>query len=142
MVAKDIPAYRIDSKTSEKKLDTLFRGDFIATLNDSIALEKKDFFVRLENSLSEKTIKFRVFNFKNLLIKDLYVRASDLELNDFEYQESIVMVSNVAPDGASDRAGMKRWDMIVAIDGKTFKDMFEADRIARIEGKEHPLTIF
>ncbi len=140
MVAKDIPAYRIDSKTSEKKLDTLFRGDFIATLNDSIALEKKDFFVRLENSLSEKTIKFRVFNFKNLLIKDLYVQASDLELNDFEYQESIVMVSNVAPDGASDRAGMKRWDMIVAIDGKTFKDMFEADRIARIEGKEHPLT--
>jgi len=42
-----------------------------------------------------------------------------------------VAVFDVAKGGASDRAGMKAGDLIVTINQRSFKDMFEADRIMR-----------
>jgi len=42
-----------------------------------------------------------------------------------------VAVFEVAKGGASDRAGMKAGDIILAINHQSFKDMFEADRIMR-----------
>jgi len=40
-------------------------------------------------------------------------------------------VIDVTENGASDRAGMKQGDLIVKINGRSFKDIFEADRIMR-----------
>ncbi len=42
-----------------------------------------------------------------------------------------VAVFDVAKGGASDRAGMKAGDLIITINQRSFKDMFEADRIMR-----------
>jgi serine phosphatase RsbU (regulator of sigma subunit) len=45
----------------------------------------------------------------------------------FQERDSVVIVVDVLPGGASDRAGMKIGDVIVRINGKRFKDAQEAD---------------
>lgn len=42
-----------------------------------------------------------------------------------------VIVIDVAPGGASERAGMQKGDLIIRIDGRGFNDALEADRIMR-----------
>ncbi|HNX98783.1 MAG TPA: PDZ domain-containing protein, partial [Candidatus Aminicenantes bacterium] len=42
-----------------------------------------------------------------------------------------IKVIQVTPGGASDRAGMKAGDEIVAINGQRFRDAMEADQIMR-----------
>ena len=52
-----------------------------------------------------------------------------------------VAVFSVARGGASDRAGMKLGDLILSINNKTFKDMFEADAIMR-SGRTGKSTVY
>ncbi|MCK6601920.1 MAG: SpoIIE family protein phosphatase [Bacteroidetes bacterium] len=51
--------------------------------------------------------------------------------NVFSGKDSLVTVTSVSAGGASDRAGMKRGDLIFSINGKRFKGELEADAILR-----------
>ncbi len=141
MVTRDIDAELRHPKSDTVYVDTLKRGDFVAFVNDSVAIKADKFFPLLKEAMKGDTVKFRTLSIReSLWIKDLYVASKDIKLSDFESQESIVFVTGIKKDGASDIAGMKLWDMIIAIDGKTFKDAYEADQILQNEGKEKPLT--
>ncbi len=141
MVNREIVAEIRHQKSDTTYADTLWRGDFVGIINDSLVMQKEQFFSLLKNAMKKDTVKFRVLSTRpSLWVKDVYVASKNINLSDFEYQESIVIVTGVAQDGASDIAGMRPGDMIVAIDGQTFRDVYEADRIARTEGKDRPLT--
>ncbi len=141
MVTNNIPAKISLLKSDSTFADTLFRGDFILEINDSTVFQKDEFFNLLDEAFKQDTIKFKVISTRpSLWIKDVDVASKDLSVDGFKYQESIVMVIDVEENGASDIAGMKLGDMIVAIGGKTFKHVYEADRILRTEGKDKPLT--
>ncbi len=63
----------------------------------------------------------------------LYYKAAKREIpeNFLMHCPSMAWVFDVIKGGASDRAGMKPGDIILEINGKTFKDIFSADRILR-----------
>ncbi|MFZ5515993.1 MAG: SpoIIE family protein phosphatase [Candidatus Zhuqueibacterota bacterium] len=64
-------------------------------------------------------------------IKQLKVRKSALPDSFFRVLPSAAHVIKVNPGGASERAGMHVGDLIVRINGRTFNDIWEADRIMR-----------
>ena len=66
---------------------------------------------------------------KNNAKKIYYTSVNELKNGAVSYLSSAVIVLEVFKGGASERAGMRRWDIITRINGHQFKDMYEADRV-------------
>lgn len=66
------------------------------------------------------------------MLGQIYVTASSVtDENVFSGSTSKIVVTQVAPGGASDRAGMQVGDTIISINGKTFFNAQDADRILK-----------
>jgi serine phosphatase RsbU (regulator of sigma subunit) len=77
--------------------------------------------------------EFAVEIFRSSFNQKVFYRLQKRSMpqNFFREMGSYAYVSDVTPDGASDRAGMKLGDLIVRINGKSFKNANEADAILR-----------
>lgn len=123
--------------------DTIEKADFI-TAFEGVALysdppansdyKRVDLQKIIDKAPDDKVFKFHAARYNKPIKKEYFVKKSDLPENFFRYLETGVLVIYVFPDGASQKAGMKEKDIIVKINGQSFKDKFEANKLL-VKGK-------
>jgi len=146
-LVRDIPARLYEVKPGgrfavkpERVADSLFVGDILLPASTSTGFQAfTDSLQRLRSldTLLTLTVYRPAFNqvyryqIASRLLPDTLLRLLP----------PTVAVFSVARGGASDRAGMKPGDLILSINNKTFKDMFEADGIMR-SGRTGKSTVY
>lgn len=137
-VTKSIPALRIDKSSPDKNEssrpvpDSIKVGSLVLAIDGNWVMKSDNidqFYQAIPNQpaftiaiapLSERKNKID-YLVNRVALPDSFVRLLPTTAHVFD----------VIKGGASDRAGMKAGDLIVRINGKTFRDIFEADRIMR-----------
>lgn len=86
---------------------------------------------KTEESISDSTVALQIFRPKEGKSIAVMVRKADIAGEFYDEIPSSVYVVNILSGGASDRAGMKVGDIILSINGRQFKNSFNADLIMR-----------
>jgi len=111
--------------------DSVLIGDLLVSINrkDLAGVENSAQF--LESIAADSVLDLRVFRSTTQAMLDYRVANSAMPDSFFRKIPSCVRVIDVQQDGASYRAGMKVGDLIVRINGKSFKNAAEADLVLR-----------
>jgi sigma-B regulation protein RsbU (phosphoserine phosphatase) len=144
VTTEDIVIYDVDTTNSGIKVikDTvdIKKGAFIVAIDNKKFLSPQEFNYAYDaippDSLipiyiisTNKVSKYRI----EALSYQAYFKKSDFPEDFAMFVKSGVLVVEVFEDGASDRAGMLPGDIIVKINGQSFKNIYEADRLLRNE---------
>jgi serine phosphatase RsbU (regulator of sigma subunit) len=77
------------------------------------------------------SITIELTDFDNQQSNTVRVPSKDIDHFNLENLDSSVIITYVFPDGVSDRAGLRRGDIIYEINGQKFKTVKDADRIVK-----------
>ncbi len=126
VVLNKIAGYRHSSDTTFT--DSIPVGSIIITI-EGFSIQDTNDVKRIVRKFNDDLMKVEIFD-RHLLLRR-FVLASAISLVNSEYRklESAVLVIFVKPAGASDLAGIKPGDLILAINGQSFGSAIEADRI-------------
>jgi hypothetical protein len=124
---KEFPG--IHSSFRDKDIDSLDVGDLIMAVNGGNPKTNKDLYEMIFNGPDEFRIQVLRPSLNYLL--EFKVKKSDVKENYFIRLPNYAYVSEVIPNGASDRAGMKVGDLILRVNEQTFENANEADKILR-----------
>ena len=139
MAVRSFPA-QLDSRRSAvgarvttvaTSLDSVMTGDLVLSINDGTVKTMKDIADIIDESPVEM-IRFEVLRPAINEVLVLSARRSVLPKEFLVRLPSYVLVQDVTPGGASDRAGMKVGDLIIRINKKEFTSAGEADQILRL----------
>jgi len=129
-IIREIPVQNKSNKAVDHS-DKITVGDLLI----SIDKKKPDNVEEVKNLLSEFTadseIPFRIFRTVESRYKNFTVLKSAIPDSLVRKIPPSAYVISVTSGGASDRAGMKPGDLILRINGQSFTDAFDADRLLR-----------
>ncbi|MBS3999890.1 MAG: SpoIIE family protein phosphatase [Desulfobulbaceae bacterium] len=127
---KPIIGINLDNGTN--KLDTIKPGHVLLAINDSsFAPPNYEYNDYLEQITPNSTVKLKFLNLQVRKPITIEVKKSDIPERFTVFVPMSAWVNSVTEGGASDRAGLKQGDLIIRVNGKSFKDIFEADRLMR-----------
>jgi len=136
-VTKSIPASLIKKSPGEVKStilvpDSIQVGNLILAVNGTLIGHSKDINQFYQTIPDDSTFTMTIFRLSHRKNKFKYlIKKSALPDSFVRQLPATVHVFDVFKGGASDRAGMQAGDLIVKINGKNFKDMWQADQIMR-----------
>jgi len=117
---------QIDDLENKNKIKV---GDFITKIND-IPIDSinqiKHYLFQFNDT---NKIKISAYSYHRKKHVDIVTLQSSLKEPFFVKLSSAVMVLNVAAEGASDRAGIKVGDIITKINGRSFRNSYEANEL-------------
>ncbi|MCC6398546.1 MAG: SpoIIE family protein phosphatase [Bacteroidetes bacterium] len=120
--------------------DSIQKGDLLISLGARRIGTLQDFWGLLRDQDSD-SLRVRVYR----PVLDAYfgyaISRAVIDSTLFRDEDSAVVVTDVTPGGASDRAGMKVGDLIVRINGQKFKTDRDADATLR-RGKSGTATVY
>jgi serine phosphatase RsbU (regulator of sigma subunit) len=134
-----LPAVPIEWRAFQAKgaFTAPLKGDDSIRVNDRLLsigntqVRTMETYRRVVASLAADTVALTVLRADEFRVMRWVVRLVDLTREPLIEQEPSVLVTEVTPGGASDRAGMRLGDFIVRINGAGFKTAKEADRVMR-----------
>ncbi len=136
-ITKTIPAMRIEKSPHKIEsinpvADSIRVGNLILSINEKWVAKYRNMDQFYKVIAEEPTIAMTIFPLsqRKSVIKYV-VNKSALSDSFLRQLPTTAHVFDVIQGGASDRAGMQVGDLIVRINGKEFKDIWEADRIMR-----------
>lgn len=107
----------------------LYQGSSNITENND---ESGHLVININSSKRSDTIIFQMYNPQKQLFYEMSVLKDNFSKNDTSrIERGGALITSVQKDGASERAGLKTGDIIVAINDKNFDDVIGADRIMR-----------
>lgn len=121
-----------DDYKKRKFYDSTFVGGFIVGI-DNISLDSiPNQYEMLEKTIKEEdNISLQIANFNNPKIQTIRIPSKDIANFYLENLESSVIITYVFPEGVSDRAGLRRGDIVLEINGQTFNSVKQADKIVK-----------
>ena len=111
--------------------DSLLPGDLLFSVNENRVMDLADLRAKLGPIAPDSVVTVGVYRPEWRLGAVFSVRRRDLGDSTFSEIEPTVLVTDVTPGGASDRAGMLVGDLIYRINTQGFKTDVEADQILR-----------
>lgn len=111
--------------------DSLLAGDLVLAMNDGQVTTIKDAEEIVDHFPASAEIKFTVLRPSGNNVLEMRAAIKNIPKDFLELLSSYVYVSDVTPNGASDRAGMKVGDLIISVNDQTFSNAAEADLILR-----------
>lgn len=112
-------------------LDSVRVGDLIRELNGERPEKLEDIHRVLAELPSDATFGIELFRPTDNQYYKVLVRRSDIPDDFLRQLPPTAYVFDVISGGASDRAGMRKGDLILRINGETFNNSMGADRILR-----------
>lgn len=135
-LAEDVPATIIKAKVPEEylsdvRMQSLRVGDLLLAVNGQTVNRLDELEARWNELPPTGSIEIVVF--RPLWAKEVTFQVATDAIAPRSFREipPSVYVLDVSKDGASDRAGMEVGDLILEINGQSFKDALDADRILR-----------
>lgn len=122
---------------NESIVDTIPSGSLIVSINNN---ELVDTFVlkSLENFL-EDPLNVKFYDRVRNLYRAIFVHKQIFFRSKFEYLKSAVIIYWVKPGGTNEKSGLKPGDIIVSINGRSFRNSQEADNILINSSPEEPI---
>ena len=111
-------------------LDSMKTGDLVLTVNGGSPKTIKDIYEFIQNG--PKEVRFEILRPSLNYMFEFRADRSLIADEYFVRLPNFVLITDVVPNGASDRAGMKVGDLIVRINEKDFTNAVEADQILRL----------
>lgn len=108
----------------------LQRGDLVLAVNDKVVRKMGDWRSAIGGAPTD-SVRLRILRAGHKESATVPVSLLDLAAGTVTGIPPVVVVTDILPGGASDRAGMKVGDFIVKINGQTFTTAQEADQILR-----------
>lgn len=108
--------------------DTITAGSIIISV-EGLPIQDTNDINRIADKFGDGLLKVEIFDRNRLFRRFTYLFATDLTNSSYRELKSAVLVIYIKPEGASDAAGIKPGDLILAIDGQQFSSAIEADRI-------------
>ncbi len=124
---KPFTGFRSDIK--RHGIDSLRTGDLILKINGGEPKTTKDIYEMVSNGPKES--RFEILRPSLNYVFEFKVDRSAINDDAFIKLPNYAYVTDVIPNGASDRAGMNAGDLIIRINEKEFKNSTEADQILR-----------
>lgn len=127
---------------SSSAADHIKRGDLLVALNGQFVQSATDYektFSWMKDSSDVTLYVYRPATNERLTFRTIKKAIPDSNFIQLPFR--IACVIDITPGGASDRAGMKRGDLIYRINGKGFSNSIEADQILR-SGKSGKTIIY
>jgi len=131
MVVEPLAGKDQDGSHAGSRISRLQAGDLVVALEGLPVRSEEDFHTAWQALAGKRTFALTVFRPGAL---DTHSFQLPLPINGAHFVRSIppaAVVQLVTRGGASDRAGMKPGDLIIAINGKGFQDANQADAIMR-----------
>lgn len=123
------PYYGTNIPFDRSKVDSIKIGDLVLNINDGHPKTIKDVYEIINNG--PQIARFVILRPSVNYTFEFAVKQSDIPSGTFAHLSSYAYVTDVIPNGASDRAGMKVGDLIIRINDQEFKSPAEADHILR-----------
>lgn len=108
--------------------DTIPAGSIIISI-EGLTIQDTDDINRIVEKFGDGLLRVEIFDRVRLFRRFVYLSATDLINSLYRELKSAVLVIYIKPGGASDLAGIKPGDLILAIDGQQFSSAIEADKI-------------
>jgi serine phosphatase RsbU (regulator of sigma subunit)/membrane-associated protease RseP (regulator of RpoE activity) len=131
MVVEPVAAKSPESSDSASRLSRLQVGDLVVELEGKTVRSEEDFQAVWQTLAGKRTFSLTVFRAGELKQRSFHLAVPMSGEHFVRTIPPAAVVQLVTRGGASDRAGMKPGDLIVAINGKGFQDAFQADAIMR-----------
>ena len=110
---------------------SLHKGVFILKINNQSLKDSGDIYNALSNKDAKNQIKILTYDSKTGVKKTVFTKPEYITDESVDFLHSAVVVVQVIKNGASDKAGLLVGDIIIEINGKPFKDIYDADNILR-----------
>ncbi|MFQ5627659.1 MAG: PDZ domain-containing protein, partial [bacterium] len=111
--------------------DSVHVGDLLVQVNLRLITDVKFIYETLQNSNQDTVFSLLVFRPRLNKYVPFKIAKSAVPDSFFKAIPKTVSIFDVIEGGASDRAGMKKGDLIYRINGVTFRNQHEADAIMR-----------
>jgi serine phosphatase RsbU (regulator of sigma subunit)/membrane-associated protease RseP (regulator of RpoE activity) len=111
--------------------DTIRAGDLIVKINGITLSDSSALVTILKAAAGDSILKVTTYRPSALSGSDLTVRRRDIPDTVGVFLHDFIAVTDVTRGGASDRAGLKVGDVLLRINGETFKTALDADQILR-----------
>lgn len=123
---------QFDDQAKQQYYDTSFVGNFIVGINHiKLDSTKNDMQILNLEKNKDANISLELADFDNHITNSIRIPSKDLDNFNLENLDSSVLITYVFPEGVSDRAGLRRGDIISEINGQTFSKVSEADKIIK-----------
>ncbi len=135
-ITRPFTVFTIDLEGNKTKVK-IRPGSLLYSVNGEIPKGITHLYKLIYDAGKDKLFKITIFNTDEFRAGignplNVYYTNADKIPDDFiRYLTSAVMVNYVAKEGASDKAGIEKGDIITKINGKTFSDAYEADSYMR-----------
>ena len=116
------------------------KGDLLLEINGKELESALELNILIQNIQPDSLVKIKIFRPRLNASQDVLLLKSYIPDSIIFRIPSAVRVIQVLEGGASDRAGMKVGDLIYQIDGRDFKNSFEADYIMRQSRKDKSIV--
>ncbi|MFQ5752858.1 MAG: PDZ domain-containing protein, partial [bacterium] len=135
-ITKSFSTHNLDQivspiQSNSANLDSIYVGDLLVGINEHIINQDAQVHQLLQTIPNDSGCVLTIFRTTENKFVDYDVSRAALPDSFFQILPVSVYVMEIYPDGASDLAGLKVGDLILRINGETFKDDFDADRILR-----------
>lgn len=115
-----------------KLYDTAFVGNFIVGIDDiSLDTVKNQSALLESKQRDENSITLIVADFNLNTTNQIRIPSEDIDHLNIESVKSSVVITYVFPEGVSDRADLRRGDIVSRINGRKFNSVAEADKIIK-----------
>ncbi len=129
-----------EEKSKISRLDTVSPGHVLLTINSQPCKAQNSVQDILSDIPDDSIVKLEFYNLKNHLKPSVQLLKSKIPERFTIFIPMSAWVNAVVPGGASDRAGLEVGDLIIRVNGKTFSDVYEADRLMRRQGSGNKIV--
>ena len=98
---------------------------------DSARIYDKSFFIKAFNDSHNDSLKIVFYNSVYKKTIAVHIAKKDINFDSLQEIKSLVIITDVTKNGASERAGLQVGDLIYKINNLEFSNIFEADAILR-----------
>ncbi|MFP4543648.1 MAG: SpoIIE family protein phosphatase [Candidatus Kapaibacterium sp.] len=130
-VSEKINTYKIIHNKNENALksSSIPPGSYIMAIKGNVPAGMKDLSETLESD--NDSIHIKAFNVETWQMEEHISGNRNLDTSKIIYIDGAALIIGLSEGGASDRAGMKRGDLIYRVNGREFKNIFQADSMMR-----------
>lgn len=120
--------------------DTILPGHILLTINSNPCKNQNSVQDILSDIPDTSFVNLEFYNLRSHSMPKISLPKSEIPEKLTIFIQMSAWVNSVTSGGASDRAGLEVGDLIIRVNGKTFSDIYEADRLMRRQGSGNTIV--